>query len=304
MNRDSIDFENGQVSVLFRKLLIPTLLGTLAMSAVVAIDGIFIGHGVGVEGVAAVNIVLPTNLIISGIGLMLGIGCSVISSIHSSHQNLKAARLNITQSIAISTIFSLLLLIVTSAFPKQIALLLGASDTLIPQVLDYMKWIMPSFLFQLWSAIGLFIIRLDGSPNYAMWCNLVPAALNVVLDWLFIYPLSMGVEGAAIATFLSIATGGIMALVYLLFFADSLRFACLKISRKSVLLTIRNIGYQCKIGISTLFGELTMAVLIFVGNLVFMKILGDVGVGAFGIACYYAPFFFMIGNAVAQAAQI
>lgn len=137
-----------------------------------------------------------------------------------------------------------------------------------------------------------------------MWCNLVPAALNVVLDWLFIYPLSMGVEGAAIATFLSIATGGIMALVYLLFFADSLRFACLKISRKSVLLTIRNIGYQCKIGISTLFGELTMAVLIFVGNLVFMKILGDVGVGAFGIACYYAPFFFMIGNAVAQAAQI
>ncbi len=46
-----------------------------------------------------------------------------------------------------------------------------------------------------------------------------------------------------------------------------------------------------------------MAVLIFVGNLTFMKYLGDAGVGAFGIACYYAPFFFMVGNAIAQSAQ-
>jgi len=70
-----------------------------------------------------------------------------------------------------------------------------------------------------------------------------------------------------------------------------------------MILALRNIGYQCKIGSSSLFGELTLAVLIFVGNLVFMKYLGDVGVGAFGIACYYTPFFFMMGNAVAQSAQ-
>ena len=59
MNRDAIDFENGRVSTLFRRILIPTLLGSLAISAVTAIDGIFIGHGVGADGVAAVNIVVP-----------------------------------------------------------------------------------------------------------------------------------------------------------------------------------------------------------------------------------------------------
>ena len=52
-----------------------------------------------------------------------------------------------------------------------------------------------------------------------------------------------------------------------------------------------------------MLGEMTLAVLIFMGNLMFMKHLGDDGVAAFGIACYYTPFFFNIGNAVAQSAQ-
>lgn len=151
--------------------------------------------------------------------------------------------------------------------------------------------------------IGLFIIRLDGSPRYAMWCNIVPAALNAILDWLFIFPLGMGVKGAAIATALSIAAGGLMTIVYLFSFADTLRFVRLKFSKTSLMLAFRNICYQCKVGASTLLGELTLAVLIYIGNLVFMKYLGDAGVGAFGIACYYTPFFFMMGNAVAQSAQ-
>ena len=60
---------------------------------------------------------------------------------------------------------------------------------------------------------------------------------------------------------------------------------------------------QCKIGSSALLGELTMAILLFIGNQVFMRHLGDDGVGAFGVSCYYLPFVFMIGNAIAQSAQ-
>lgn len=303
MMRDAIDFERDRVSVLFRKLLIPTLLGTLSISAVTAIDGIFVGHGVGADGVAAVNIVVPIYLIMSGLGMMIGVGCSVVASIHLSRQNIKVARMNITQAITFTSLVTILFCALVLAFPTHTARLLGASPTLMSQVLDYLHWIMPCFLFEMWSAIGLFIIRLDGSPRYAMWCNIVPALLNAVLDWVFIFPLGMGVKGAAIATSISVAVGGIMALVYLLFGADSLRLVSLKISRKSLMLALRNIGYQSKIGSSSLLGELTLSVFIFVGNLVFMKYLGDAGVGAFGIACYYAPFFFMMGNAIAQSAQ-
>lgn len=303
MERDAIDFEKERVSVLFRKLLIPTLLGTISISAVTAIDGIFVGHGVGADGVAAVNIVVPIYQIISGLGLMIGAGCSVVASIHLSRQNTRVAQLNISQAIILTSLLTFLLCVSVMTFPEQTAQLLGSSDTLMPQVVDYIHWIMPCFVFDMWSMIGLFIIRLDGSPRYAMWCNIIPAVLNAVLDWLFIFPLGMGVKGAAIATSLSIIVGGIMALVYLLFFANSLKIIPLKISKKSIRLALRNIGYQCKIGSSSLFGELTLAVLVFLGNLIFMKYLGDAGVGAFGIACYYAPFFFMVGNAVAQSAQ-
>ena len=239
----------------------------------------------------------------SGFGLMIGAGCSVAASIHQSRQNLRAARLNISQAIILSSLLVLMLTAVVLSFPAQVARMLGASETLMPQVLDYLRWIMPCFMFEMWSMIGLFIIRLDGAPRYAMWCNIIPSLLNAVLDWVFIFPLGMGVKGAAIATAISIALGGIMTLAYLLFFARSLKLMPLKMSRKSMMLAFRNIGYQCRIGSSSLFGELTLAVLIFIGNIVFMEYLGDTGVGAFGIACYYAPFFFMMGNSIAQSAQ-
>lgn len=303
MKRDAIDFENEKISSLFRKLLIPTLWGTISICAVTAIDGIFVGHGVGADGVAAINIFVPIYQIMSGLGLMIGVGCSVVSSIHLSRKEIKTARINISQAIWLSSLLTLIVSTIILAFPTQTARLLGASDTLMPQVTAYTRWIMPSFVFQMWSMIGLFIIRSDGSPRYAMWCNIIPTTLNAVLDWLFIFPLGMGVEGAAIATSFSIIVGGIMALLYLLFFAETLKVIPLKISRKSIMLAMRNIGYQCKVGSSTLLGEMTLATLFFIGNHTFMKYLGDAGVGAFGIACYYTPFFFMFGNAVVQSAQ-
>lgn len=303
MKRDAIDFKNDKVSTLFRKLLIPTLLGTLALSAMTAIDGIVIGHGVGAEGVAAVNIIVPVYQLVSGMGLMVGAGCSVVASIHLSKQKLKVARLNVTQAIAVTFLTVAVLCAFMFAFTEATARWLGSSATLLPQVCDYLRWMLPGFMFETWGMIGLFIVRLDGAPKFAMWCNIIPAFLNGILDWLFVFPLGMGVKGAAIATSIALCVGGFMALVYLLFFAKQLRLIPLKMSQKSLLLTARNLGYQCRIGSSSLLGELTLAVLIFMGNLVFMKYLGDDGVGAFGIACYYAPFFFMIGNAVAQSAQ-
>lgn len=303
MNRDNIDFKDGKVSVLFRKMLIPTLLGALSICAVTAIDGIFIGHGVGADGIAAVNIVVPIYQIMAGFGLMVGVGCSVATSIHLSQNNIKAARLNVTQAILIASLIVTILALAVILSPNTAGKLLGASPTLLPQVSDYLVWIMPSFVFQMWSMIGLFTIRIDGSPKYAMWCNIIPATLNAILDWVFIFPLNMGVKGAAIATGISIVFGGIMALYYLLFRYKTIGITNLKRSVTCLKLSLRNFGYHCKIGSSTLLGEMTLAVLIYVGNIVFMHYLGDDGVGAFGIACYYMPFFFMVGNAIAQSAQ-
>lgn len=303
MKRDAIDFESGDIGRLFRKMLVPTLLGTLATSAMTVIDGMIVGQGVGELGVAAVNIVVPIYLIMSGIALMVGVGCSVIASIHLSQGKLKVARLNVTQALVVSALVAAFIGALIVAFPVQTARLLGASPTLLPHVIDYMVWLIPGFVFEMFSMIGLFVIRLDGAPRYAMWCSVIPAVLNAILDWVCVFPLDMGVKGASVATSICMVIGGVMALVYLLFRADKLHLQLPKLSVKSLRLTLRNIGYQCRVGLSSLMGELSLAILIFVGNLVFMHYLGDSGVGAFGISCYYTPFFFSVGNSIAQSAQ-
>lgn len=303
MDRDAIDLGKVNIPRLFRIYLVPTLLGMLSICLVTATDGIFVGRGVGSDGLAAVNICIAPTMLMMGIGLMLGVGASVVSSIHLAEDNVKAARLNITQALAAGTLVVLLFLAVTLVSPRTTALILGSSETLMPLVLDYMPWIFVDCLFQIWGAIGLFVVRLDGAPKFAMWCNVLPGLLNVVLDYLFIFPLNMGIRGAAIATVISCFVGFLMVVVYLSGFASRLKLIKLKLSSKSLRLAFRNIGYQCKIGISALLGEATMGVLMLTGNLVFMHYLGDDGVGAFSIACYYCPFAFMIGNAIAQSAQ-
>ena len=284
-------------------MFIPTLLGMVSWSALTVVDGIFVGWGVGSNGIASINISFPLFLFITGFALMVGMGASVVASIHLSQDNLKAARINVTQAIGFATVVAFVFIVAVELFSCRISYMLGASETLLPHVRDYMVWLMPSGIMQIWSVVGLFVIRLDGAPKYAMWCNVVPAVLNMILDWLFIFPLDMGVKGAAIASSLSTFTGGIMAITYLLFYSRKLKLCKLKASVTSLRLSLRNIGYQCKIGLSAFIGEVTMALLLIVGNIVFMRYLGDAGVGAYGVACYYLPFVFMFGNSIAQSAQ-
>ena len=303
MKRDAIDLSTLNVSVLFRKYFIPTLLGMLSISAVTAIDGIFVGHGVGSDGIAAINICIPLLMFFTGVGLMVGAGCSVVASIHLSRGKDKVARLNVTQALLFVTIIALIPSIFILTYPEHTGRMLGSSDHLLPLVKVYLLWSVPSWIFQIWITVSLFIIRLDGSPKLAMMCSLISAIINVILDWLFIFPFGWGIMGAAFSTSISIVTGALIAIAYLLFYAHRLRLYRPKWSIKSLRLSIRNLYYQCRIGSSALLGEATLAVLMFGGNQVFMHYIGDDGVGAFGIACYYIPFVFMVGNAIAQSAQ-
>ena len=303
MKRDAIDLGSLNVFALFSKYFIPTLLGMLSMSAVTAIDGIYVGHGIGSDAIAAINICIPVLMLFTGVGLMVGAGVSVVASIQLSRGQVKAARINVTQALLLVTLLGVVCCGLMMAFPTATARMLGASDTLVPLVREYLVWFVPSLLFQMWCSVSLFVIRLDGSPRLAMLCNVAAALATTVLGFLFIFPLGWGLKGAALAGTLGLLVGGSIGLAYIFGFAEKLRPYKLKWSAKSLRLTVRNWGYQCRIGSSALLTEATMAMLMFVGNHVFMQYLGDDGVGAFGIACYYMPFVFMVGNAIAQSAQ-
>lgn len=301
--RDDIDFGTVKISKLFKQIFIPTLLGMASWSLITVADGVFVGQGVGSHGIAAINICYPIFLVFGGFALMMGMGASVVAAIHMSQKNVKAARINITQAVWFSMAIVAVAMAVIYAMPERISLLLGASPSLLQPVIEYMVYLLPSAPFMVCAMIGLFAIRLDGSPKYAMWCNVVPAMMNMLLDWIFIFPLGMGIKGAAIASSLSSIVGGVLAFIYMGSFAKELKLYRLKATAKSIALSLRNIGYQCKVGFPAMLGDVTMAMLMFVGNRAFMEHAGNDGVGAFGVACYYLPFMFMFGNAVAESAQ-
>lgn len=303
MRRDAIDFGSDSIPKLFSKMLLPTLLGMLCISVMTVIDGVFIGHGVGSDALAAVNIFSPFWLLMTATGLMLGIGFSVVSSIHLSQDNVKAAQINLTQTLIFGTALTLSITILVSVFSTQTAYLLGSSDRLLPYVIDYQRWLALAFCAMFLQSVGLLIIRLDGSPTYAMLTSSLPAIINIILDYVFLFVLHKGLEGVAIATFIGLWTGGAMVLFYILFLSKSMKLYRLKWSLKSLMLFARNIWYQFKLGFSAFLGECSISVLMFIGNYVFMRYLGEDGVAAFSIACYIMPFIFMTGNAISQSAQ-
>lgn len=300
---ETLNFGTERVAVLFRKIFVPTVLGMLSLSAVTTIDGIFVGHGVGSDGIAAVNICIPLLMCLQGLGLMAGAGCSVMASVSLSQHKPREARAFVTHAMAFVTVIALAVIAVTMTCPEAVGRLLGSSDHLMPFVKDYLVYFAPSLLFQMWLEVALYVIRLDGAPRLAMWSSVINAVLNTILDWLLIFPLGMGVKGAAIATSVSCLAGAVLAMGYLLFFARDVRIVRPHWSLHGLRFFAENMWEQCRIGVSAFLTEMTMAMLFFVGNLVFMHYLGDEGVGAFGISCYYLPFVFMIGNAIAQSAQ-
>ena len=298
-----MNFEKEKVSALFQKIFIPTLLGMISLCAITAVDGMFVGHSVGSDGIAAVNLTAPLFMIFTGIGLMSGIGSSVIASVALAKGKIKAARLNVSQSLLFVSLFAFLLTALMFVFPTKTAYLLGASDYLLDYTKTYLLWILPSFIFLMWTSLGLFIIRLDGAPKLAMWITIIDSAANTFLDWLFMFPFGWGLMGAAFASTLATVIGGVLTFCYLRYKAKTLRLYPIKIDLRGFPLFAKGILKQCRIGSSAMLGEATMAVLMFVGNHVFMQYLGDNGVGAFGVCCYYTPFVFMVGNAIAQSAQ-
>jgi Na+-driven multidrug efflux pump len=244
-----------------------------------------------------------TFLLTTGVGLMLGIGASVVASIRLSENNVKAARIIITQAHMAGVVIVGVIVTMVLMWPKATVYILGCSPELESNATGYLVLLVPGMLFLMVECIGIMLIRIDGSPKYAMWSQLIPASLNIVLDYIMIFPMGMGIRGAALATSISCGIGAFIVLAYFVRFCDKLRFYRLKMSWTSLLLTLRNAGYMAKIGFATFLTECAMGVMIYVGNHAFMRLQGADGVAAYSIACFLFPVVFSIANAVAQSAQ-
>lgn len=303
LKRDSIDFGKTKIEPLFHSIFFPTLLSMVFASLFTVADGIFVGQGVGSDALAAINIVAPLFLMTTGISLMFGVGVSVVASIHLSQGNTKAADINITQAIEVASLLMVIVAVAIYLFRVPFLRMLGCSDALMSLALEYLILILPGCVFIISQLVGTFVIRLDGSPKYAASLEIIPGLMNIFLDWLFVFPMQMGIGGSALASTLSCAAASAMAMWYMFFRTNTVHLRRLKLSLTSLYLTGRNIYYMARNGFSSMLGELAMSMVLLVGNYVFIRELGEDGVAAFSVACYLYPIVFMVNNAVAQSAQ-
>lgn len=302
-NRDAIDFANEPVGQLFRRMIVPTLVSMVSMVILNLTDGAFIGHGAGSDALAAINIASPIFNLLAGVGIMFGIGCSVVASIHLAQGKTKAANINITQALIGAIGITVIICGVMLSDLATTCRLFGSNEALIPLASSYLKWIAAFEPFFMLHMVGGFIVRLDGSPKFAMATSLVGTVMNIFLDWLFIFPFGWGLEGGAIATSISFSIAGLMVLGYLLFSPRTLRLYRLRMTVKSLMLTLRNLGYQIRMGFSAMLGEVAVSGAIITGNYVFIHYQGETGVAAYSIACYCFPVIFMMANAIVQSGQ-
>ena len=208
-------FATEPIGRLIIKFAVPSVIALLVNSLYNIVDQIFIGNGVGYLGNGATNIVFPITIIALALAMMIGNGGAAFLSLKLGEGSVERAKKGIGNAVTMVSVVGFILAAVFLIFIDPILTLFGATDTLRPYALDY-GWIIGLGLpFMMISGAINAMIRADGSPKYAMFSMVIGAILNVILDAIFIFPLQMGVRGAAIATVIGQVVSFIVSVVYM-----------------------------------------------------------------------------------------
>lgn len=297
-----MDYANGSIRKLFIKQLIPNILGMAFGALFVIVDGIFVGNGLGSDALAAVNIIAPIFTFMTGIGLMFGMGAAIIATIHLSHGKRKRANVVITESFIISSLVMLMFSIIALFFPDEIAVLLGAPESIVDQASEYLVTFSFFAVFQTALSSLPFFVRIS-SPNYSLLCLSVATILNIILDYLFIFVFKWGLFGAAFATGIGELVGAVMLGCFLFRKSSALRFIKPRINGRNIWYALKNMIAISRLGFPVLLSEITISVMAIAGNYSFSRHIGVNGVAAFSVINYLFPVVFMVFNAVIQSAQ-
>lgn len=278
------------------KFISSSILGTLMVSIYILFDTIFIGQGVGSDGLAALNICLPIYSLLSAIGLLLGMGGGATFSILSGQSDKMGSYKVFSTCIYTGFIISILFIIVGITLVEPLALLLGSPLAILPLVKDYMRLLLlfsPSFL--LVNILTVFI-RNDNRPHIAMFATITSGILNILLDILFIFPLHMGMKGAALATGISSSVSVILLFIATFHKTSTLKYVKLCKNDWIIARIVKN-------GIPSFITEICTGLTLFLFNTVLLKYIGAIGVSAYGIIANIALMVISIFNGIGQGIQ-
>lgn len=281
---------------LFWKFLIPAVSSAIAVAAYSFVDTIAIGHGVGPEGTAACAIVLPIFTIGHFIALLCGIGGSVLMSRARGAGNTEKGDAYFTASLLYVLSVTAVIWILGVLYQKPLYRMFGADETLLPYAYEYGKWIFGAFpSFVLVYFLGAFI-RTDGSPKFVMFVTLLGGVINIIGDIVLVFPLKMGMTGAAIATVAGSVVQTVVLTAYILLGKTSLHLARPYQWGKAV----KNITF---LGIGAGISQIASTVVTYIINNQIMRYSGPAALAVYGMMSTVVALFLSIFSGVGEAAQ-
>lgn len=272
------------------------ILGMLGLSCYILADTYFVSNRMGTNGLAALNLAIAVYSLIHGTGLMIGIGGATRYTISRSQGKARRASEAFWDSLVLGMAAAAFFAAAGVFGAEFIAKLLGANEEILPLTAVYLRTILcfsPCFIL---NNIVLAFVRNDGSPRLSMTGMICGSLGNIVLDYIFMYPLGWGMFGAAFATGLAPV---ISLSILSTFFIKKRNHFQLKIHRVRFG-TVRDL---CGLGNSAFINEVSSAVVLIVFNLLILRISGNVGVAAYGVVANLALVAVAVFTGTAQGSQ-
>ena len=290
------DLLNGSVSKIFFRYLIPAIMANMVTSIYILADTIIIGKGLGATAMAALNIILPLFNIFFGVGLLFGVGGSVLMSIARGYGDYKLGQTYFTLSVMLNAITCFILTVVLWNFMDPVMHFLGATDATMPYIKDYAPYVILGLSAFSFSSLLQTFVRNDGAPKLSMIAVVSGGVLNIILDIVFVFPLELGMSGASIASVLGSLCTVCILLLHFCSKSNGLRFTLQGFSWS-------RIGKIFQNGFTSFLVETTAGIVMFVFNIELLKYAGDIGVSMYGVICNTAIIVICLCNGINQAAQ-
>ena len=195
-----MDMLKDNVRRLYLKFLFPSLLSAMVTTVYSFVDMVAIGRGVGPDGAAAVAIIFPILGVATVFGFLCGVGGSVRFGKARGEGEQEKANAYYSASLLLVLMLSAVTWPMTVVYKEEIFTLFGANEALMPLVLEYGDWVVWTFPAFVISAYFTCMVRCDDSPNWGMAAVVAGGIFNVFGDWYLVFPMDMGMAGAAIAT--------------------------------------------------------------------------------------------------------
>ena len=197
---------------LFIKYAVPQMIGLLFNSIYVIVDGVFIGMRLGNTALAAAGVAVPIVELLIALSIGMTSGAGVVISGRLASENFHGARSAFMNALLLQGCFAAAIAVFGNVFLYPLAAFLGATPDILKPTVAYLRYIVTLSPFLLYSYLLGGLARNDGRPKLAMIALSVGSLSNILLDYVFMYPLDMGISGAALAT----ATGPVISVLILL----------------------------------------------------------------------------------------